>query len=185
MWPAGLGKWSFPLPWYWWDCVLSTVFSFGPSLHEGHLGPWRYLQKVKEYKSHEEWQRELGLLTLEKRRPWGDLIALYKSLKGGGSWVGVGLFSQVTSDRMRVNGPKLHKNKVSLDIWKTFLHKPLEQATQGSGRVLIPGRVPKICEHGTWGHGLRVVGLSWCLELMILEVFSNKGHSWIIRVKMR
>lgn len=74
-----------------------------------------------EYKLDEEKLKEMGALSLEKRRLTRNLLVLYNCLREGNSYAGDGLFSRLTSNRIRGPSFKLCQGRFRMDLKRNFV----------------------------------------------------------------
>ena len=148
---------------------LMTLLIFLPRFSTGlimkclTLIPWKLMEKSSELKDRGWFLWHVSFMAQRH-------VSFYKYEKI--LEAGVSLFSQLTSDRTRGNGP------FRLDIRKNFFTERVVRLWNRLPRKVVeswPLEVfKKMCSCGTLGYGLvGMVGLGGWLDFMILEVFSN------------
>ena len=110
---------------YYWSCS------------RGFRGPW--MLRGLEHFSYEERLKELGFFSLERGRPWGDIIAVFQYLKGAykqeGNWLF--FFTQADSDGIKGKGFKLKEGRLRLDTKrKVFFTQRLVRYGRGCPKKL-------------------------------------------------
>ena len=82
--------------------------------------------------------RELGLLSLEKRRLRGELIAAFQDLQGASKQEGRQLFERGDKSRTRGNGLKLKEGRLRLDVGEVLYSESGEVLNSCPERLWMP-----------------------------------------------
>ena len=82
-------------------CVQFWATQFKKDIHKLECLQWKLTRTIEglETKSCEEWLRQLDMFSLEKKRPRGSMIVIFKCLKDCHVEDGANLFSLVSEDK--------------------------------------------------------------------------------------
>lgn len=100
------------------NTILATMKKILTSSSKSSKGPLRWI----DFLSNKEKLGELGLFTLVKRRPMGNVIKPYRYLTGGSEEDGARHFLVVPKERTRGNRPNLKNRKFHLIITINFFY---------------------------------------------------------------
>jgi len=102
------------------------------------------MMRGQQHLSYEERLRELGLFSLKKRRPRGDLINAYKYLKSGCQEDGAKVFSVMPNNRTRGNGHKPKQRMFHLSLRKNFFTLRVMEHWNRLSREAVESPSPEI-----------------------------------------
>lgn len=115
---------------------------------------WRATKMTKglQQLSYEERLRELGLLSLDRRRLRVGLINVYKYLKEVDEGDGARLFSGVPSARKKGNGHKVEHRRFPLNIRKHFyiMHGLPREVMETPSLEIFKNNVDMVLENLLW-----------------------------------